>query len=315
MKIKLPNMALEPAVPVSPMSAAASADRWADRKPGMQRSFLLDTSAFRAVPADRLETASRSARLYVSPFCFWELLTHLEDDGQFGRVKGNLMKFRHVSVLDDPQAEVDRQVLGSSEKVHARVLDGDLVYAILAALRDSESTQEFYDRSIRDERGQVRQIAGCVSRVREVLQIEENRFQGFIEQIVAAVRTGQVYLTEVSDRDQGVLDLIRGRWLQIGDRIAESADVYEQFVRRMYIYSSYVVHRACEYAARDTIKIDPNDFEDARFCLHLGLDAGTTVVTDDTGLRRCLEAAVETLNAMADGSRHSSLRVCDTTAF
>lgn len=178
-----------------------------------------------------------------------------------------------------------------------------------------ESTQEFYDRSIRDERGQVRQVAGCVSRVREVLQIEENRFQGFVEQIVAAVRTGQVCLTEVSGRDQGVLDLIGGWWLQIGDRVAESADVHEQFVRRMYIYSSYVVHRACEYAARDTIKIDPNDFEDARFCLHLGLDAGTTVVTGDTGLRRCLEAAVETLNAMADGSRHSSLRVCDTTAF
>ena len=107
-------------------------------KSGTQPSFLLDTSAFIALPTRRLEEASRSASLYVSPFCFWELLTHLEDDGKFSRVKGTLMKFRHVAVRDDPQAEVYRFVLPSSDSVHTRVRDGDLVYAALAALDDSE---------------------------------------------------------------------------------------------------------------------------------------------------------------------------------
>lgn len=57
----------------------------------MQRSYILDTSAFRAISAATLAAASQEACLLVSPFCFWELLTHLEDEGQFDRVKGNLM--------------------------------------------------------------------------------------------------------------------------------------------------------------------------------------------------------------------------------
>ena len=49
-------------------------------------TYLLDTSAFRALSAARLRAASRIARLVVSPFCFWDLLTHLEDDREFARV-------------------------------------------------------------------------------------------------------------------------------------------------------------------------------------------------------------------------------------
>jgi hypothetical protein len=65
----------------------------------MRPSVLLDTSAFRALATSQLEASSQFAGLYVSPFCFWELWTHLEDDDQFQRVKGNLMKFRYVTIL------------------------------------------------------------------------------------------------------------------------------------------------------------------------------------------------------------------------
>src|ERR1035441_3364948 len=171
-------------------------------KSGMQPSFLLDTSALIALPTSRLEEASQSASLYVSPFCFWELLTHLEDDEKFRRVKGTLMKLRHVEVLDDPHAEVYRSVLPSSDNVNTGERDGDLICAALAALDDSESMEEFYKRDIRDESGQTRQIAGCVFAVRELLRIEENKFQAFLRAVAAEVRAGNVRLLEASDYDR-----------------------------------------------------------------------------------------------------------------
>jgi hypothetical protein len=118
----------------------------------MQNTYLLDTSAFRALSAAQLEAASQESSLLVSPFCFWELLTHLEDSGQFARVKGNLMKFRHIRVLDDPRAWVERSVVLPSDPVHENVPDDELVYATLAALRDSDSVADFYQKYVRDAR-------------------------------------------------------------------------------------------------------------------------------------------------------------------
>jgi hypothetical protein len=191
------------------------------------------------------------------------------------------MKFRHVAVLDDPHAEVYRLVLRASDYVHIRVRDGDLIDAALAALDDSASTKEFYERFIQDESGQIHQVAGCVSAVRGWLQIEENRFQTFLRRIAVAVRVGEVRLIQASDYDQGVRDLTHGWWLQVCDRANQGLAVYEQFARKTYMYHSYLIHRARDYAARDTYRIDPNDFEDARLCLHLGLDDFTAVVTND----------------------------------
>jgi hypothetical protein len=275
----------------------------------MQPSFLLDTSAFKALSASRLEAASQSASLCVSPFCFWELLEHLEDNNKFHRVKGNLMKFRHVVVLDDPHAEVCRLVLPLSDNVHSRVRDGDLVNAALAALADSNSTEEFYQRYIRDESGQVRQIAGCVSAVRETLQVRENGFKTLLRAIASEVRAGKVRVVEVSDYDRGVEELSRGWWLQIGDKVNGSSEVYGQFVRKTYRYHFYLLHRAREYAERNTTAIDPepNDFEDARLCLQAGLADFTGVVTNDEALNRCLRAS--------GVPSQSPLQVWNTTTF
>jgi hypothetical protein len=157
--------------------------------------YLLDTSAFRALSAAQLEAASQEASLMVSPFCFWEPLTHLEDNGQFGLVRGNLMKFRHVRVLDDPRAWVERSVVLLSDEVHERLQDNELIYATLAALRDSDSVADFYQKYIRDGRNQVREISDCVSRVSALLTAEEQRFKHFVKKIMAGVRGGLVRLT------------------------------------------------------------------------------------------------------------------------
>src|SRR5438309_1603284 len=143
------------------------------------RTYLLDTSAFRLLSAARLAARSQDANLLVSPFCFWELLTHLEDPGQFSRVQGNLMKFKHVQVLDDSWAQVEREVVRQSDGVHERLEDSELIYAALAALRDSESLSDFYSKQICDSRNQDHEIAGCVGIGREILGREEQRFQEY----------------------------------------------------------------------------------------------------------------------------------------
>jgi len=281
----------------------------------VQRSYLLDTSTFRAMSAATLAAASQETRLLVSPFCFWELLTHLEGEGQFDRVKGNLMKFRHVSVLDDPWASVERDVVLPGDEVHERPDDCELVYATLAALRDSASVPEFYAKHIRDSRNQVREIAGCVARVGDVLKAEEQRFQEYVTKIMSVVHDGLVSLATPADRHRGTLQVVDAWLIQLGNRVGQSELVRERLEGRTYVFSSYVLHLAVDYLKRGATKVDRNDFEDAKFCQHLALDAEVTAVTADVALQRCLQDTLAVLNALPDASYHTKLQVSNVDDF
>jgi hypothetical protein len=149
----------------------------------VKRSFLIDTSVLRRVPSRRLEAVAGVPDVAVSPYTVWELLTHL-GDADFDRAKGTLMKLRHVRILDDPRASIEKLVTKSSDRIHARVPDNDLAYAMLAALRDSSSVPEFYGVHIRDENGEVRQVSGCIQRLREIMATEEQRFNDLLSAIV-----------------------------------------------------------------------------------------------------------------------------------
>jgi hypothetical protein len=281
----------------------------------VQRSYILDTSAFRAISAATLAAASQEARLLVSPFCFWELLTHLEDEGQFDRVKGNLMKFRHVSVLDDPWASVERDVVLPGDEVLKRPDDCELVYAILAALRDSASVPQFYAKHIRDSRHQAREIGGCVARAGDVLKAEEQQFQEYVTKIMAVVRDGLVSLATPADRHRGTLQIVDAWWIQLGNRVDRSELVRERLEERTYVFSSYVLHLAADYLKRGSTNVDRNDFEDAKFCQHLALGAEMTAVTADVALQRCLQDTLAVLNALPDLPYHTKLQVSSVSDF
>lgn len=281
----------------------------------VQRSYILDTSAFRAISGSTLATASQNTRLFVSPFCFWELLTHLEDEGQFDRVKGNLMKFRHVSVLDDPWASVERGTVLPGDEVRERPEDDEIIYATLAALRDSASVSQFYEKHICDGRKRIRQIGGCVDRVRDILKVEERQFQDYVTKIMAVVRDGLVSLATPNDRHRGSLQIVDAWWIQLGNRIDRSESVRERLKKRTYVFSSYVLHLAADYLKRGSTKVDQNDFEDAKFCQHLALDAEMTAVTGDIPLHRCLADALIVLNALPDTSYHTKLQISSVSDF
>lgn len=66
-------------------------------------------------------------------------------------------------------------------------------------------------------------------------------------------------------------------------------------MRATYLYHAYSFERARSYASKHGGEPDPNDFEDAHICLHLGLDQSTTLVTNDRGTLAALQSAIERL--------------------
>ena len=276
----------------------------------MKRSFLIDTSVLHGVPARKLETVAGISDVAVSPYTVWELLTHLSDS-DFDRAKGYLMKLRHVRILDDPRASIEKLVTKSSDRIHTRVPDSDLAYAMLAALRGSSSVPEFYGVHIRDENGELHQVSGCIERVRETLATEEQRFKEFLTVIVASVRGGRVALGTSAERHAGASDVILGLWRQLGARVAGTAP-NEEFIRASYVYASYVVHRSAALALTGA-QPDGNDFEDAEICRHLWIGSETAFVTADRILRCTSANAVATWEEQR-GER-ARLSVCDVAGF
>jgi hypothetical protein len=155
-----------------------------------------------------------------------------------------------------------------------RLEDSELIYPTLSALRDSDSLSDFYGKQIRDSRNQVREIAGCVARVRETLGREELRFQEYVGKIMVAIRDVAVSLTTSAALHQGTLDVVNGWWIQLAGRVDQSDEVRSRFARREYVhssyfYNSYVLNQAIDYVERCVTHIDQNDFEDARPCQNL----------------------------------------------
>jgi hypothetical protein len=91
---------------------------------GHRAPYLLDTSALRALLGKILEEHT----FYTSPYCFWELLTHL-DEGQVTRTKGQLMKLRFTHILDDPRAAIETPLLVHDAQLQDRVSDEELNYS------------------------------------------------------------------------------------------------------------------------------------------------------------------------------------------
>lgn len=281
----------------------------------VQRSYIFDTSAFRAIPEDSLEAASHNVHLVVSPFCFWELLTHLEDNGQFDRVKGNLMKLRHMSVLDDPWASVESDIVLPDDDVLKRPDDSGLIYAILAALHESHSVSQFYGKRARDGRDQLREIDGCVARAAQILKAEEQRFLEYVSNVMSFVRDGRVSIATPADRHLAIIQIVDAWWIQLGQRVDGSELVRQRLEERTYVFSSYVLHLAADYVKRGSTNVDRNDFEDGKFCQHLTLGAEMTAVTVDVTLKRCLENTLAVLNALPDLPYRRDLQVRCVTDF
>jgi len=261
----------------------------------MTTPYLLDTSAFRALASDTLVRLAAERPLLVSPFCFWEILSHLDEPDQFRRVKGNLMKFRHVRVLDDPEA-ISLAELGATSLLGARVSDDDLIYACLAALQESDSPSSFSSKHIRDSQGNVRTLSECVARANDLLRAQEERFLRFVRQIVDSVKAGTSTLGTPWDLHRATVSLANGWHIaRCGQPLNEDVRV----LRVLYVYFAFVVFCARDYLAPSRVNGDLNDYEDARLCQHVRLDVPCMIVSADGRQRGRLKEIFTLLETVA----------------
>jgi hypothetical protein len=258
----------------------------------MTTPYLLDTSAFRALRGDTLARFAAERSLLVSPFCFWETISHLDEPNGFDLIRANLMKFRHVRVLDDPEAETLANV-GVTSLMTERISDDDLIYATLAALRDSASLHSFYSKHIRDSHGNVRTLSGCVSRAKDILRTHEERFLWFVRQIADSVRAGTSQIGTPWDLHRATVSLIDGWHIA---RCGQPLNENVRILRILYIYFAFVVLCARDHLAGPGAL---NDYEDARLCQHVRLDYPCTIVSGDGNQRRRLNEIFSLLEAVA----------------
>lgn len=280
----------------------------------MHQSFLLDTSAFWSLSDKTLEAVSQNHNPYTSPYCFWELLTHLDEHQDFERAKGHFMKFKRVQILDDPYATVAIPLLKEDHELQNRAPDDELIYAFLAALRASASLEEFYSTRLEDSKSRQYKVSDCVARGRDVLYKEEKKYVESVAGILKLIKSGQVRYATNEDRHEAILSLVEGWVSGFQRRGASDTELGERLTTDTYVYFSYLFHRALDYFKRKA-NLDPNDYEDAALCLDLKLDTSYCVVTGDQEFRAILTETSLLLTDLNQSRFRTTLQVIDVAGF
>lgn len=204
------------------------------------------------------------------------------------------MKFGHMEVLDDPRAEVDAVLLPEDAELQSRLPESDLIYAALAALKVTDSLEDFYLAYIKDSKGKLHKIRDCAERVRATLDEEQGKYVEMTRKVVDAFQSGQIPLKTDGDRYSAILSLIEGDVRHMRQRGASRAGLRDRLLNSTYIYWSYIFHRALYYYRRKR-KMDENDYEDACVCLHLELKTPLCLVTKDMGMFKAVSESVQLL--------------------
>ncbi len=272
-------------------------------------SYLLDTSAFRSLSVRLLQNPSLNGSFYTSPFCFWEIVTHIDEPEDFNYYKAQLMKFKYVKILDDPQADIESRLLVDDAKLKERVSDDNIIEGTLAALHASSSLAGFYSTYVEDSKGGVRQVADCAKRAREALDVDEQRHVKFIEEIVSVLSTSTSNYIGDEDRHRAILSLVEGWVVDLSRRGAFEEGLRQGLITDTYLYHSYVFHRALKRLQHSSINIDGNDYEDGRICLHLRLNTRYGLITADKGMRAALNETIRLLNKLGDPEYSTNLQV------
>jgi hypothetical protein len=286
----------------------------------MQGPYLLDTSVFIKLPG----TALSGRDFYASPYCFWESLTHLDeepfdhlDEELFARRKGQLMKFKYVRILNDPRAEIEIPLLIEDRELQNRVSDEEVIEATLAALQASSTIEAFYSSYIQDSKGNVRQVSDCAANAGKILDEAEHRYIEFIKNIVNVFRSGQLNVQTDFDRHQAILQLLEGEVIKLRACGALDTRLREKLITDTYIYYSYVLHQALIYFknGKKNFEKKKNDYEDGQICLHLKLDTPYCLVTADTELSQAVCETIALLGRLNNSQLRTTVRVANVAGF
>lgn len=268
------------------------------------RTALLDTSAFKALSSDELSAAkARGWHLTTSPWCFFELLCHLNEEDDFTQAKGNLMKFRGIEIIDKP---LDRAVAELAKSVNPRIWSSDLAYATLAAIDAATSPDDLANSLIVDEagnnRGPLKDVAG---KARSVLDGAEREFQTHITSMIEALQYGG----GVARTAEMNHDVIMRRLAADGLPLPDTPDLdysivnQELGLKHSYCFWAYLLLQAIMLEGAGQVTCSPNDFEDGQLCGYISLDAPMWILTGDQQLQKRIAETHKLLIAVGLGAR------------
>jgi len=268
------------------------------------RTALLDTSAFKCLSRESLSAArDRGWHLQTSPWCFWELLCHLDEGDDFVRAKGNLMKFKGIEIVDKP---LDRAIAVFREPELSLVWSSDLTYAALAAIDAAESYSDLANSVLVDEagsnRGPLKDIAG---QIRSTLDKYEAEFQELVSSLIKVLRSEQRGKTTAKRNHDVVMSAVLNGEVPFPDALGldhEHSSEAKRFTHT-YVFWAYVLLQAIWLESELEDTCDTNDLEDGQLCAYVPLDEELWVVAGDKKLRARLSETLDLLKAVGLGER------------
>jgi len=265
----------------------------------------LDTSAFKSLGRDALTAAQEAGwQLKTSPWCFFELLCHLDEESDFPKAKGNLMKFRGIEIIDKP---LDHAVaeLGNSEE--PRVWSSGLCYAALAAIDAAQSYDDLANSVLLDEAGNPRgPLKDIALQVRRVLDEAEHEFQGHMTSMIATLRAEGQSPRSPERNHQVIIDTVLGsEALPLPDTPNLDYSVLDPgtATKNSYCFWAYSLLQAIWLESNGVDTCDTNDLEDGQLCAYAPLDEKLWVVAGDKKLRARLSETRDQLRAVGLGER------------
>lgn len=281
----------------------------------MKRRFLLDTSAVRSIPGRTLESLAPTCTLEMPSYAAWELLSHLDEPRMFARAKGQVMKCRHLRVLEDPRAAFDVELGIPSPALKGKPPDPGLVRLMIRMLDDSSSLEEFYHLQFRDHQHLQRGVDGLAASIRRVLAEEEATCGTFFHGIADHLRAHPITDGDHARAARAVIAVVDG-FIILAEKAAGGRDLTEEVFDRRYFASAYAIARAM-LMKRTNRAFDENDARDLKMVMHLRLSDDVTFVTGDGGLKAAVDLGTAWLKSAPSYAprRTSSVRTMTSQQF
>lgn len=254
----------------------------------MIENYLLDTNAVRGIGLRGFKKlyGQGHVEIYSSPFNFWEILSHLEED--FQCFKRHLLKFKYTKVLDDPKRTTQLVLFPRESGRVNKVPDHQIIQRVLKKLEGSASLGAFYSKYIKDPKG-TRKISDCSLKVKKELRRRENAFkQKGVGTFLRKLYSKKIPVPE--EEDYKTFDYLirdrpeRGETTTYGEKTQE-------INKQVYLFTSYTLQLAIKYfkSGNKVRHISRNDFEDAIITLHLNLDSDKRLISSDENVINFIE--------------------------
>lgn len=264
----------------------------------MNNPILLDTSTFRSLSVKELEQYnSEEFKIMISPYTFWELLCHLEED--WSQYRNQIIKCLKVKILDDPRAIIETELQYKVERLNNRLPDNKLIPEIIEHLRQSNSINDFYNNDFIDSKGKMRLIKECSIRVQEILDNKEEEYINYVGDIKKLIMEKKYDLNSDECCHNLITELVEGAVVCAKNNSKQKKDIRSQITDKYYLYFAYIFERTKQLLNDRRALPERNDYEDCMICLHLSISQSLLFITMDKGFAKALNNALKLLRRIA----------------